>query len=166
MTLSDIENIILDGENEQVEFKQQDSEKYGKIGFDIAIITKQLISMVNNKHPGIAILGVDDESEINGVKGLKLGELIDSFQSHIDQIYEPQFSIIGKEFYPIEEKPKVRIIILTVLSEHNKLYSQKKQGDSLYFPIRRGATTRGMQSSEIEEFYSNIENDENLYKFR
>jgi len=159
LTIEDIKNIILDGENEQVEFKQKGSEKYGKIGFNIETIAKQLISMINNKNPGIIILGVSNDGEISDVKGIKLDKIIDVLQDHLEDKCEPKITVIGKKFFPFEKKPSLKIFVLAALSEEGKLYSYKQKGETLYFPIRRGATTRGMKSKEVEESYS-LKNEE------
>lgn len=131
-----IKRIILEGENETIEFKQQ--LEFNKKKFAM------LLTAFANTKGGKIIFGVTDEADIIGIDSKDLDE-IDKF---LQDISDTKFSSpveIQKESLNLEEK----LLGIFTIKKSDKIVQNKY--DKRYY-IRRGSTNRIMTPDEIVTF--------------
>jgi ATP-dependent DNA helicase RecG len=134
MILSDeIKNMILNGENSTVEFKQE--------GVHNDSIAKEIVSFLNFKG-GTILFGVNDCGEIEGIKD-------DSgFEERIMNIfYNKIFPSVVPEYEKIAVDGKF-IAVVKVEQGTDKPYYTKINGKSCYF-LRYGSTSREATREEL-----------------
>ena len=134
MKSEDIRQLILQGENERVEFKKSVTED----------IVKTIVAF-SNKEGGIILVGVDDEGNVVGVsEEAKLEEkIINTIGGRCEPTIEPEF-----ERHVLDEK---MLLLVKVRSGEDKPYIIRGKGPY----IRVGSTNRPTTRYELDELYKN-----------
>jgi hypothetical protein len=129
----DVENLILGGESETLEFKRQMTA-----GAEIAIS----VSGFANSTGGRIIIGVSDDGEVVGCEG---GLLQDRLSQIVDKHCDPAptFSLASAL---IREK---HLWVIAIREGHDKPYLVRDKG--IY--VRSGSTTRRASRYEIDRMY-------------
>lgn len=151
-----IEEIILDGESNQVEFKPALLYNFssGKAGIGVKGIIAKAICAFLNSNGGFLIIGVTDKGEAQGLSyDFSLSENKnekDFFMLEFDQMLEHflSFSVksnVSGQFYQLDDKD---IFVVTVSpSKRRPIFLKGQTGKEFY--VRGEASSR--QLSDIEE---------------
>lgn len=129
----DVIEMIKQGENQHVEFKQElnkETEKFAMAAVAFA-----------NGDGGAILFGVDDHANILGVKEMIGDSLTRSLTSRCEPLIEHDIKTVT-----IEDKT---IVVVRINEGKNKPYSLKDRG--VY--IRSGSTNRIANRIELDEFY-------------
>lgn len=137
----DILSMIKQGEDENIEFKQELNNK----GAELA---ETIVSFANGKG-GSILLGVNDRATIVGFKQDKLEE---SIINNITSLCQPFIKPDIKEI-TIDKTP---IAIIRINEGDNKPYTLRDRG----VIVRRGSTDRVANRMELDEFYENKTNQQ------
>ncbi|MBA7526112.1 hypothetical protein ES705_18272 [subsurface metagenome] len=138
MTTDEILELIKNGENQQVEFKEEEV-KADKLA-------KELVAFANT-NDGIILMGVDDEGNIKGVddtKGFE-GTIRDIAQNNCN----PSIQLRTVEC-DINNK---KILLIFVPQGRHKPYQRRTDGKIF---VRRGSTSRSPDPTEVKELTKNI----------
>jgi hypothetical protein len=162
-TYVDIINLIKKGETSNIEFKSTLRVNLHTSNPDKKMehsCMKTLAAFANSSG-GTLFIGVDDAKEILGLEidlksfGNKK-DLMDEFQKHLDNLIEQYFtnaffSLVKISFPLINEKT---ICMLEVKRSSNKhiILNNKSDGNKQEFYIRRSASTKALEASEMIEY--------------
>ncbi len=139
-----VKELLLRGENENVEFKREISKNKNEF--------LETIVAFANAGGGMILLGVDDDGVIYGCSE-DAKELNDSVRDSISSRIEPRG--VKLEFQSIEMDgnglgdDKKTIVLVRILEGENKPYFLRDKG----FLLRRGSTDRLMTRNELDEIY-------------
>ncbi len=131
-----IKNLVLMGEGERLEFKQE-------LPKNRVELAETIVAFANNRG-GIILLGVDDNGRIVGVSNMKSK---DTIYNIVRSYCDPPDIEMKIEKVRVNDKP---IIIIEVKEGDNKPYLVKDRGVF----IRAGATDRIASRAELDKFYS------------
>jgi hypothetical protein len=128
---TDIEQVVLGGESETLEFKRE----IPKRGEDIAIC----VTAMANRIGGRILIGVDESAAIIGYTGNKPEETIRSIlREYCIPPLEPKVDILQ-----VKDK---RVVSITVLGGGDNPYEVRNKG----FYIRSGSTNRVLKRYELD----------------
>ena len=130
----DIEELILRGENEYVEFK-------AKMGDNNKEVAETLVAFSNTRG-GTILFGVNDNGEVVGEYQRDVEQRI---MDLVTNTIEPSISLAVR-WEEIDEKP---ICLVQVEEGENKPYNYRNRG--VY--VRRGSTDRIASRYELDAFY-------------
>jgi hypothetical protein len=133
-------DIILQGENDQVEFKQ-------KLNTQNPYEFLETIVAFANVKGGLIILGVDDKANIKGINKDYSETITNLIHSHID----PPIKVRIQYAISIEGKS---ITIVEVPEGNTKPYWLKNRGAY----VRRGSTDKPISRTEVENLFKNRAN--------
>lgn len=137
MTLSELLNLIANGENSGVEFKRDDIENRA--------LAKELVAFANFRG-GVVLLGVEDDSSISGVTRADLEEWV--MNACRDKIRPP---IIP--FYEVvhDARPGLDVAAVSVPMGYT-VHSVWHNSHNSYF-VRVGTTSREASREELERLF-------------
>jgi hypothetical protein len=144
---SRIEEAVLHGEGEELDFKLWRSKIQGEGIEDRAIKFARLLVAFANTNGGCIFFGISDEAEVIGIKEEDLDEIDKMLNDVCDRKTRPRVQV-KKEFETFNEK----IIGIFSVLKSDKII-QNSQDEKYY--IRRGSTNRVMRPEEIEKFRKN-----------
>jgi len=161
VTAVSIEDIINEGESNELEFKSSIRWNYHTETIDKKLETVILksISAFTNGDGGTLIIGVDDEGEVLGLERdyTSLGGTKDEFELHlrnlINQSFNKTFATSGLtiKFIPINEKEICRIDILKGTKPlYLEVVDNGQKIDKFY--VRSGNTSQELGVKEISEY--------------
>jgi signal-transduction protein with cAMP-binding, CBS, and nucleotidyltransferase domain len=146
-------DIILQGENEKVEFKStlRFNLHSGKFGREIEHAALKTISAFLNSWGGILVIGVDDEKNISGIAKDQF-ESDDRALLHLTQMIKER---IGEHFLQfiqasVERIGQEQIIRIDVNPSNLPAYLTNNQDE--YFYIRTGPSTTDLKTSMIYDY--------------
>ncbi|WP_285056638.1 AlbA family DNA-binding domain-containing protein [Pedobacter ginsengisoli] len=158
----DVMNFISKGETSNIEFKStlRINLNTGNPDRKMEHSCMKTLAAFANSSGGILFIGVDDEKEILGLEvdlksfGNKK-DLMDEFQKHLDNLIEQYFtnaffSLVQISFPLISE----RTICMLEVKRSSKqiILSNKADGNKQEFYIRRSASTKALEASEMIEY--------------
>lgn len=132
-TKDQLERIILNGENENVEFKQDLQER----SFLETVIA------FSNTSGGLLFLGVGDNGQITGFQE-ESDRITNLITSNIDPTIKVQINRLK-----MKEKP---IVLIEVPEGENKPYTHRELGTY----IRKNATNRRATRTDLDAIYSEM----------
>jgi len=139
MTTDEIRELIKEGENQKVEFKEEVVANK---------LAKELVAFANT-NDGIILIGVDDEGVIKGINDQK------NFEEDIRNIAQnnckPSILIPEIKEYTINNNNK-KVLAIFVPQGRHKPYLRN---DGKLF-VRRGSTSRPADPTEVKELTKNI----------
>ncbi len=134
-TAEDVEQIIMRGEGSDVEFKQEFPRNWEEFAETVVAFA--------NSRGGTIFLGVDDHSDIVGIKDQKTEDVVqDSLGSQVDPSIEVQITK-----HEVRKQP---ILAIQVKEGQNKPYIVRNRGPY----VRAGKTDRIATRIELDEMYS------------
>jgi hypothetical protein len=137
MTTDEMRELIKEGENQKVEFKEEEVEAKK--------LAKELVAFANT-NDGIILIGVDDEGNIKGVEDTKKSE--EKIRNIAQENCNPSIQLETME-YTINNK---KILAVFVPQGRHKPYQRNNDGR---FFVRRGSTSRPADQTEIKELVKN-----------
>lgn len=136
LTTDEILELIENGENQRVEFKEESVKPNG--------LAKELVAFANTNN-GIILIGVDDESVVKGIDDPKNFE--EDLRNIAQNNCKPPITLEIKKYTANNKK----ILAIFVPQGRNKPY-QRNDGKSF---VRRGSTSRPADPTEIKELAKN-----------
>lgn len=145
MTTDEILELIKEGENQKVEFKEEVEPNK---------LAKELVAFANT-NDGLILIGVDNERDIKGVNDPRKSE--EKIMNIAQENCNPSIYLETREYNINNEK----IIAIFVPQGKDKPYQQK---DNKRFFVRRGSTSRPTGPTEIREITTVTTADAAIYR--
>ncbi len=154
-----LEDMIAEGENEEVEFKQtlRWDIKLGSVNKDLEGVIMKTIAAFANAHGGTLLIGVADSGDVTGLdndyKSLNGGDR-DKFELHLKTVIINTFgeafaaTKLKITFHKIDEKEICRVDILPANKQIYIKLSDKGGAAQDRFYVRNGNSSREMTGDQ------------------